>query len=217
MDRTGQSKNTFKLVYEFNNNSCLFARLAALEIEDKDYTSAIEILEKGIKKFPSYPTAQFIYSIALAYQGKVSEAISSVEKTKDYFTCQDTIDFYLRKIEQINKDQNSLKESTRFSFVPNSFSEEPEEEIFENKLQSIAEKLKSAKITINNPIAGDIRPREESAPTRQIVSETMAGILLAQGKPAEAIAVYEELILADPARKEYFQLRIEEIKAQPSV
>lgn len=91
--KKGQGKNTFKLIYEFNNDSSLFARLAASEIEEKNYQNAINILEKGIKIFPSYPTANFIYATALAYQGKTKEAISLIEKTRELFPCEETISF----------------------------------------------------------------------------------------------------------------------------
>jgi tetratricopeptide (TPR) repeat protein len=209
---TGQGKNTFKLIYEFNNDSSLFARLAAAEIENKEYKNAINILEKGIDKFPFYPTANFIYSIALAYQGKINEAVSVVKRTREIFPCDETIDFYLKRIDQINKDQNSFTGSSRFSFVPGNFT--PAEDAFEDKLESIADQLSKAKIKVDNSIAGDINPREEEAPSKQIVSETMARIFCSQGKFAEAISMYEELIACEPDRKEYFQLKIDEIKAE---
>lgn len=208
--KTGQGKNTFKLIYEFNNDSPLFARLAYTEIENKEYQNAINILEKGIEKFPSYPTANFIYSIALAYQGKIKEAVTLVKKTREIFPCGESIDFYLRKIEQINKDQNSLGESSRFSFIPGDFKED--ENQFEDNLETIAEQLSKAKIKIDNSIAGDITPREEETPSKQIVSETMARIFVSQGKFEEAVSMYRELMMSEPHRKDYFQRKIDEIK-----
>ena len=210
MGRQGQGKNTYKLIYEFNQDSSLFARLAASEIEDKNYREAIELLEKGIKKFPSYPTAKLIYAVALAYQGKIKEAKSAVESVRGLYNCESTAQFYLNKIDEIDRDQNSISGSARFSFVPGSFNDD--NDVFENRLGSIAEELKNAKIKIDTSIAGDITPKPEEAPSKQIVSETMARIYESQGKFGEAILIYEELVIAEPEKSEYFIGKIEQIK-----
>jgi len=208
----GQGKDTYKLIYEFNNDSSLFARLAASEIENKNYQNAIKILEKGIEKFPSYPSAYFIYSLALAHQGKINDAFSALEKVRAFFPYEESIDFYKNEIEKINRDLTSLRGSSRISFVPGNF--ESQRETFEDNLGSIAERLKNAKIEINHSIAGDITPKQEETPSRLIVSETMAQIFYNQGKLPEAILVFEELIETEPEREEYFKAKIEEIKKQ---
>jgi tetratricopeptide (TPR) repeat protein len=210
MNKHAKSKNTFKLIYEFNNDSSLFARLAASELDNKNYNTAIEILEKGIKKFPSYPTASLIYSTALAYQGKTDEALSCLENIKEYFPNEATITFYKERIQQIYDDQNSLKESSRFSFAPGNLEGK---EVFEDNLESIAHELSKAKIKIKNPIVGTIPVAQEIIPTKKIVSETMARIFLGQGNLKEALSVYEDLILSDPKREGYFLSKIDEIKA----
>jgi tetratricopeptide (TPR) repeat protein len=209
MNDTAKGKNTYKLIYEFNNDSSLFARLAASEIENKNYQNAIEILEKGIKKFPSYPTANFIYAIALAYQGKMTESIAMIKKTRNIFPCEETILYYLNKVSRIDRDQNSFADSSRVSFLPDDF---VKKESFEDKLASIAEELKKARISITSPVAGDISPKEEIAPSKQIVSETMAKILTAQGNFKEAVSVYKELAIQEPAKADYYNSLIENLK-----
>lgn len=209
MNDTAKGKNTYKLIYEFNNDSSLFARLAASEIENKNYHNAIEILEKGIKKFPSYPTANFIYAIALAYQGKISESIAVIKRTRNIFPCEETILYYVNKVNRIDRDQNSFAESSRVSFLPDDFGKK---DSFEDKLASIAEELKKARISITSPVAGDISPKEETAPSRQIVSETMAKILTAQGNFKEAASVYKELANLEPEKADYYNSLIENLK-----
>jgi len=211
MNDSAKGKNTYKLIYEFNNDSSLFARLASSEIDNKNYSSAIEILEKGIKKFPSYPTANFIYAVALAYQGKISDAIGVIKKTREFFPNEDTIRYYLNKVNRIDRDQNSFADSSRVSFVPGNMENE---EVFENDLASLAEKLKKAKINFRSSVAGDISPKEESAPAKQIVSETMAKIFISQGRIQEAIFVYEELVFLEPDKADYYNSKIEELKLQ---
>ena len=207
-----QGKNTYKLIFEFNSNSPLFARLASSEIEAGNYKEAEEILEKGIERFPSYPTAKLLYSIALAYRGKIREAVLSVESIKEYFGSEETIEHYLNSIRRIDKDQNSFSESSRYSFLPE---EEPrKEETFEDKLEDIAEELKKAKISIQTTVAGDITPKEEKAPEKRIVSETMAKILILQENYKEALSVYEELLALEPEKKEYLEWKIAEVKKQ---
>ena len=212
MNKPGQSKNTYKLIYEFNNDSSLFARLANSELDNKNYTTAIEILEKGMIKFPSYPTAYFIDSLALAYQGKIIESHECLEKVKKVFHHEETIQYYKERIQKIHDDQNILKESSRFSFAPDNFEGK---DTFEDNLESIAQELSKAKITITNPIVGTIPVSEEIIPVKKIVSETMARIFISQGNLKEAISVYEDLLLAHPEREEYFLEKIDEIKKQP--
>ncbi len=211
MNKPAQSKNAYKLIYEFNNDSSLFARLAASELADKDYNSAMEILEKGMNRFPSYPTASLIYSLALAYQGKIIEAHECLEKTRKIFPKEETINYYKEKIQQIHDDQNFLKDSSRFSFAPDGIEDK---ETFEDNLESIALELSKAKITISNPVIGTIPLSEEIIPVKKIVSETMARIFISQGNLEEAISVYEDLIAAVPERMEYFLEKIGEIKNQ---
>lgn len=212
MNKPAQRKNTFKLIYEFNNDSSLFARLASSELDNNEFNSAIEILEKGMNKFPSYPTASFIYSIALAYQGKTVEAFDCLEKVRSIFPCPETIEYYKRKIQLIHNDQNVLKDSSRFSFAPAM----PEGKVaFEDKLESIAQELSRAKITMsNNHVVGSIPSADEIIPAKEIVSETMARILIGQGNLKEALSVYENLAISNPDKEEYFLSKIDEIRKQ---
>ena len=53
----------------------------------------------------------------------------------------------------------------------------------------------------------------ESLEQKEVVTETMAEVLVKQGKNAEAIAIYEKLSLLDPSKSAFFAAKIENLKA----
>ena len=55
------------LIYEFNPESPLFARVAFEELEKKSPEKAIEIIENNLDKINNYPTPYFIIGLAKAY------------------------------------------------------------------------------------------------------------------------------------------------------
>jgi tetratricopeptide (TPR) repeat protein len=59
-----------KLVYEFNNNSPLFARVAEAELNEGNADKALQILENGLKNYPNYTSAHLVYIEALAKKGE---------------------------------------------------------------------------------------------------------------------------------------------------
>lgn len=53
---------------------------------------------------------------------------------------------------------------------------------------------------------------EDSNKTREIVTEAMAEVLAKQGKPEQAIQIYEKLSFNNPSKSAYFAAKIEELK-----
>ncbi len=90
-----------KLIYEFNNESPLFARVAAAEMERANILDAINILESGLKVHPNYPTPHFILALANAYAGKEEEAKNSALQGSELLGSSETLDYYLAKIDKI--------------------------------------------------------------------------------------------------------------------
>ena len=209
MDKPAQGKNAYRLIYEFNDCTPLFARVAFSELENGNVKNALETIEKGIEKFPSYPTPLLIYSVALAQEGKIDEALAAIKKARTIFHCEDSIKFYLEKIRLINEELHSLTESARFSFAPVELTDKPK---FEDNLETLAEKLKTAKITAPALDSAKIPIKEEAVSSKLIISETMAKIFTAQDNIEGAIQIYEELIKANPGKTEFFLSKIEEIK-----
>jgi tetratricopeptide (TPR) repeat protein len=54
---------------------------------------------------------------------------------------------------------------------------------------------------------------EHSNERREIVTETMAEVLIKQGKPDQAIHIYEKLSFLNPSKSTYFAAKIAELKA----
>lgn len=202
-----------KLIYEFNNASPLFARVAYSIINEGNISEAIEILNKGIKSNPDYPSAYFLYAIACAYAGEEIKAKELVKKGISFFPSSQTEEYYFRKIDSIISERNSLNEikTPAFSETTTNKIEEPEEKIEEN-LDELAEKLTNAKIVFN-PEEKKSEPLE--APEykgEKIASETLAGIYISQNNYKEAMAVYKELIKKHPDKADYYAVKIAEMQ-----
>lgn len=208
------SAERIKLVYEFNHNSPLFARVAANEIEKGNYLEAIKILDEGIDLYPNYASAFLVLSIAKAYEGKEEEAKIVAKIGSDLIGDDKTLTAYEKKIASIIEERNSISQTLRPSFV-----EEKKEEVLvteqdlalEDKLDVLAKQLSKAKII----------PKEEAAENpsavpeftgQKIVSETLAEIHIKQKNYSEAISMYEELLNRKPEKVEYYLQRISEIK-----
>jgi tetratricopeptide (TPR) repeat protein len=96
-----KSTEKYALIYEFNNGSPLFARVAFRYIEEKDYEQAISILEKGLSNYPEYPTAYYLYSIALANCGEKTRAIEMAKIAADLHGTSESLQYYTDKINDI--------------------------------------------------------------------------------------------------------------------
>lgn len=189
-----------KLIYEFNPSSPLFARVAESELESGSTDTAIQMLERGMELYPDYISAKLVYIQALAKKGEYKKVIDKLDELKPILNDDTAINYYLEKIEEEKSNiQNNEDEITR--------NKKPLEEDLEN----LAETINKAKIP---PIDSNITPKiDESEPRgKQFVSETLAGIYLAQSSFKEALDIYEKLIESNPAKTEYYERKIEEIK-----
>lgn len=201
-----------KLIYEYNNSSPLFARVAASEIDYGNILDAIKILEEGIKNYPTYPTPFFILALAYAYSGKEEEAKKYLDTGCTLLGSTESLEIFSKRINEIIEERNSLTEAKR----PNFFKEdEPEVQSafydnIENKLDQLAEKLSKAKIIPKN--ADEIPNQITEFTGKKIVSETLADIYLSQKNYNEALKAYKELIMSRPERAHVYTQKITEIK-----
>lgn len=70
--------------------------------------------------------------------------------------------------------------------------------------------------SIETDAAGEIQAQNMAARSndpKEVLTETMAEILIKQGKPEEAIHIYEKLSFSDPSKSAYFAAKITELKA----
>lgn len=210
------------LIYEYNKNSPLFVRIAHNQIEANNPDKAIEILDDGLKNYPEYPVAYFLLGKAYTIKGLYSQGLKYVKRGSELIHSPKTYDYYLREIEAIKK-QRSFFKATRWE------EEIKEEAVLDNDIKNIEDSLKTmppitesikklnedimeAKETIQKAKEITSPSSKSFAESNLIVSETLAKIYINQGEFQEAIAVYEKLIEKNPDKKDYYEIKIEEIK-----
>lgn len=189
-----------KLIYEFNPSSPLFARVAESELESGNIDNAIQMLERGLEIYPDYISAKLIYIQALAKKGEYKKVIDRLDELRPTLNDDASINYYLEKIEEEKSNIQITHDEIKDLKKP-----------FEEELENLAETINKAKIP---PIDSSITPKiDESEPRgKQFVSETLAGIYLAQSNFKEALDIYEKLIESNPTKTEHYEKKIEEIK-----
>lgn len=228
----------FALIYEFNNRSPLFTRVASKFLENGEPEKALPILEDGIKNYRTYPTAIILYSLALAMVGNKEDAYNSIEKIRDLFSSNATIDFYKAKIDSIKEaespadyhfsssifDKGEVNETApdNIDFESNTNSSEDDSSDSEEDLEALAQKLSNASI----PMISDSDELKISAakdlednskfPGKSLVSETLAKIYFNQGNYNEALSIYETLVEIQPEKSDYYKAQIDKINEQKS-
>lgn len=220
MNRTERdlTLDKIKLIFEFNNSSPLFARVAASEMESANIFDAIKILETGLEQHSHYPTPYLLLALANAYAGREDEARSNAIMGSELLGSSDTLEFYLKKISGIIAERNSLSNAKRPAFLTEVKEDKVEkiEDEFENledKLDILAERLSKAKIVLKG--MGETMP-EISTPEvkiKRIISDTMAEIFLSQKNYQEAITIYEELLEQKPDKADFYLQKIADLKS----
>ncbi len=204
-----------KLIYEYNEGSPLFARVAAYEIKEGNINDAIKILETGIGIHPSYPTAYLVLALANACAGKEEDARNSAAIGSELLGSSETFDYYEKKISEIISERNTLSEAKRPAFIVDGENEKTEDDFenMEDKLDLLAERLSKAKIIPNE--MGE--PTEEiTAPevkVKKIVTDTMAEIFISQKNFTEALAIYAELLRQRPEKAGIYLQKISDLNS----
>ncbi|MDH7604626.1 MAG: hypothetical protein QHH13_06985 [Melioribacter sp.] len=209
MNQKNFSIDKIKLIYEFNPDSPLFARVAASIIEEGNIADAVKIIEKGLDKFPRYPSAYFILAIAKAYNGNETEALELVNRGNSFINSDETKEFYSTKIKKIVEERNSLKEVKKKAIWHES--KVDIDNSIEEQLDILAEQLSKARISY---VPDDNLQTELEVPEytgKKIVSETLARIYESQKNFKEAILIYKELMKLYPEKSEYYKTKIKEI------
>ena len=87
-----------KLIYEFNPESPLFARVAEAELNEGNTDKALQILEKGLEIYPDYLTAQLVYVEILAKKGEYKRVIEKLDELRPRLNDDEAINHYLEKL-----------------------------------------------------------------------------------------------------------------------
>jgi tetratricopeptide (TPR) repeat protein len=221
------------LIYEYNDKSPLFVRMANTEIENNNIDQAIYILEEGTKIYPQYAAAYLILGKAYILLGNYPNAFKYIKKGSDLIHSKKTYEYYLKDLESVKKQRSLFLGSSRNVFLPhdetygkraepgmyeeerlNNSSDEPVKS-FDDSLEQIAKKISTARIPElrENEISSGVQEENESG-SSMIVSETLAKIYIAQGELTEAIEVYMKLIKKDPQKEEYYNQKINGLKSE---
>ncbi len=216
------------LIYEYNNKSPLFARVAENEIEKNNIDEAIRILTEGLTNHPDFSVAYFLLSKAHTIKGNYGQALKFVKKGSELIHSSKTFDYYLREIDAIKKQrqlfnvsrwaESSNENFTNFTSDQSNKSEkEKSSESIEATLNKLTAEIEGATRSINDAKKKieDNRIKEYSK-SDFIVSETLAKIYVTQGEFKEAISVYKKLKQKNPEKETYFNLKIDELKVKLS-
>ena len=216
------------LIYEYNNKSPLFARVAENEIEKNNVDEAIKILNEGLNNHPDFSVAYFLLSKAHTIKGNYGQALKFVKKGSELIHSPKTFDYYLREIDAIKKQRQLFNVSRWADSANDNFSSfnpaqvnktksnEPVESI-ENTLNRLTKELDGATKSIK-----EAKKKIEDTSVKEysnsdfIVSETLAKIYITQGEFKEAISVYKKLKQKNPEKESYFNTKIEELKTMLS-
>jgi len=216
------------LIYEYNNKSPLFARVAENEIERNNIDSAIKILTEGLVNHPDFSVAYFLLGKAHTIQGNYGQALKSIKKGSELIHSPKTFDYYLREIDAIKK-QRQLFNVSRWANIAyeNSVQNVQAQSNESNQTkssESIEETLNklTAEIEGTSKVIKEAKKKIEDNRIKEysnndfIVSETLAKIYITQGEFNEAISVYKKLKVKNPEKEIYFDSKIAELKAKLS-
>ena len=213
------------LIYEYNNKSPLFARLAGIEIEKNNLDSAIDILAEGLKNYPEFSVAYFLLGKIHTLKGNYSQALSFIKKGSELIHSPKSFDYYFNEIDEIKKQRSffnisrwaeygndnnpanpDITQSKNYRTITDETTEETLAKLTK-ELEGASQSIKEAREKIEeNRLKGNLN-------SDLIASETLAKIYTNQNEIQAAISVYKKLIMKNPEKEIYFNSKIEELKS----
>lgn len=216
------------LIYEYNNKSPLFARVADIEIEKNNIDDAIRILTEGLAHHPDFSVAYFLLGKAHTIKGNYGQALKFVKRGSELIHSPKTFDYYLREIDAIKKqrqlfnvsrwaDNANEKFSNTTAPASNQTEEKKKSESIEETLNKLTAEIDGASNQIKEAKKQITENRlKDYSKNDLIVSETLAKIYVTQGEFKEAISVYKKLKVKNPDKEAYFDSKISELNARLS-
>ena len=216
------------LIYEYNNKSPLFARVADIELEKNNIDDAIRILTEGLAHHPDFSVAYFLLGKAHTIKGDYGQALKFVKKGSELIHSPKTFDYYLREIDAIKKqrqlfnvsrwaDNANEKFSNTTTNAANQNDDKKKSESIEETLNKLTAEIDGASNQIKEAKKQITENRlKDYSKNDLIVSETLAKIYVTQGEFKEAISVYKKLKVKNPDKEAYFDSKISELNARLS-
>lgn len=196
----------FALLYEFDQKSPLLVYKAAQEIEERNISNAIELLNTSIEKYPYYATAYFLLATALAYNNEYDKISEMISKGSNILDDDETALYYTNLVEKIKRENAGIDnsfEETISDVLDESFHVDDSEFYNFDDLNLVDEKIEDTK---QIPTATKSKITEGT-----IVTETLAEIYNSQGNYTEALDIYERLLKLQPDKSVKFNKKILEI------
>ena len=211
-----------KLIYERDNNSPLFLRIADSYLQNSNPENAISILEEGLKNFPDHPLAFILMGKANVMVNEIEMAEYFFKKSSELLNTNQTYTYYKKEYNLPDK-QSSPFDSSRGSVFINSSADDilkiedlilEKSQPVEERLEQIANELMNKRLeqTDNFPLR-ESDQQQYSPDKSKLATETLANIYLSQGQKNEAIKIYESLVNRNPGKKEYYLEKIREIRS----
>ncbi len=212
-----------KLIYERDNNSPLFLRLANFYLSSNEPQNAISILENGLKSFPDHPLAFILMGKAHVMINELEMAEFFFKKSSELLNTNQTFTYYKKEYNLPEKHLSPFN-SLRGSIFINSSEVDilkTEDEIndttkpVEDRLSQIADELMNKRLEqTDNFLSPEADQQAYSPDKSKLATETFANIYLSQGQKNEAIKIYELLVNRNPEKKEYYLEKIREIRSK---
>lgn len=211
-----------KIIFERDNNSPLFLRVADIHLRNHEPQAAISILENGLIIFPDHPVAFILLSKAHHQLGNNEATEAYLKEVSDILNSSNTFKHYKSKFNLPDKQISPFDSSRGNVFINSTDGFDLDEEVeegssksVEDNLKQIAEKLMNTRLEKNNDLTLNENTQQKYNPDKgRLASETLANIYLSQNQKDEAIKIYELLADRDSGKREYFLEKIKLLKSE---
>ena len=212
-----------KLIYEKDNNSPLFLRIADSYLQSNNPEIAISILEDGLKNFPDHPLAFILMGKANILLNEIEIAEFFFKKSSELLNTNRTYSYYKKEYNLPDKQLSPFDSSRGSVFIKSEkedlmiieelISDKPQP--VEDRLSQIANELMNRKLERTDNISFEDSDQNQYTPDKsKLATETLANIYLSQGQNSEAIRIYELLSNRNPEKKVYYLDKIREIQSK---
>ena len=212
-----------KLIYERENNSPLFLRIADSYLQSNNPESAISILENGLKNFPDHPLAFILMGKANVMINEIEMAEFFFKKSSELLNTNRTYTHYKKEFNLPDKQHSPFDTSRGSVFIKSSDDDmrkidelKPDKsQPVEDRLAQIANELMNKRLEQTDKFPLKEADQQQYSPDKsKLATETLANIYLSQGQKSEAIKIYELLANRNHGKKEYYLEKIRDIRSQ---
>jgi len=212
-----------KLIYERDNNSPLFLRIADSYLQSNSPESAISILENGLKNYPEHPLAFILMGKANIMINEKEMAEYFFKKSSELLNSNRTYTHYKKEYNLPDKQHSPFDTSRGSVFIKSSKDDmikiddviQDKSQPVEDRLAQIANELMNKRLEQTDKFPLREADQKQYSPDKsKLATETLANIYLSQGQKNEAIKIYELLANRNQGKKEYYLEKIRDLSSQ---